>query len=155
ETFTALSRRIVAETDTIAQLRDRLEDAEGAGERLTHIEGERAAAYERIFRGVEGEQDVLTELYAPIAARIAGAGGSLRKLSFTVNRTADMTRWIHAGEALLDLRRPGAFSAPGALSHAAGPLKDAWEAGSPETVAAALATFRDTHLDTLLAHAPF
>ncbi|MCA0202348.1 MAG: AAA family ATPase [Proteobacteria bacterium] len=160
EAFTALSRRIVAETDILAQLKERLADAEGAAARLAQLEGERAGAYERIFHGLKAEEEVLSDLYGPIAARIAAAAlandaGSLRKLSFTVRRTVDFPGWVQAGETLLDLRRPGAFAAPGALARAAGPLRDAWESGDPATVSAALADFRETHLDGLIGHAPF
>jgi energy-coupling factor transporter ATP-binding protein EcfA2 len=160
ETFAALSRRIVAETDILAQLKERLEDAHGAAERLGQLQGDRAAAYERIFHSLQAEKEVLTDLYGPIAARIAAAAreneaGSLRKLSFTVRRTADLARWVQAGEALLDLRRPGAFAAPGALARAAAPLKDAWETGDPAAVSAAMTAFRETHIDGLIAHAPF
>ncbi|MGE3335451.1 MAG: TrlF family AAA-like ATPase [Rhodospirillaceae bacterium] len=155
EMFTTLSRRIVAENDLLAQLKARREDADGAGARLAELQAERGAAYQRVFQALKAEEDTLTELYAPIAARIAGASGSVRKLSFTVKRTADLARWVRAGEDLLDLRRPGAFSAPGALSRAAAPLKEAWETGNTETISAAMTDFREAHLDSLIDHAPF
>jgi energy-coupling factor transporter ATP-binding protein EcfA2 len=155
ERFMALSRRIVAETDLLAQLRERLDDAEGAGARVAQLEAERAAGYVRIFQAILDEQLVLAELYAPIARRLSGAGGSLRKLSFAVRRAADVARWVAMGEALLDLRRPGAFAAPGALLRAAGALQEAWETGNADIAGAAMTAFRETHWDALLAHAPW
>jgi energy-coupling factor transporter ATP-binding protein EcfA2 len=153
--FTALSRRSVAESDLLAQLRERLEDAEGAGERAAQLEAERAAGYGRIFEAFMAEQQVLTDLYAPIARQLSGAGGSLRKLSLAVRRTADVARWVAAGEALLDLRRPGPFAAPSALMHAATALKDAWETGNADIAAAAMTAFRAAQWDALLSHAPW
>ncbi|MGE4063388.1 MAG: TrlF family AAA-like ATPase [Rhodospirillaceae bacterium] len=154
ERFAALSRRIVAETDLLAQLKERFEDAEGAGARGAQLEAERGAASVRLFEAILAEQQVFGDLYAPIAARLHTAGGSLRKLSFSVKRTADLAAWIARGEGLLDLRRPGPFAAPGALARAAAPLKDAWETGGAEIAAAAMTAFRETHLDALRAHAP-
>ena len=154
EAFTALSRRIVTETELLSQLRARAEDAEDAGPRIKALEAERRAITQRVFAALAAEHNVLTELYAPIAQRLSTAGGSLRKLAFAVRRTADMERWIKAGDALLNLRRPGAFSAQGALARAAAPLQHAWESGSAEAVAAAVQTFRESHLTALLAHGP-
>lgn len=153
--FTALSRRSVAESDLVAQLRERLEDAEGAGARALQLDTERTAGYGRIFDAFLAEQRVLADLYAPIERQLRGASGSLRKLSFAVRRTADVARWVTAGEALLDLRRPGPFAAPSALLNAANGLKDAWETGSGDIVAAAMTAFRAAHWDGLLAHAPW
>jgi len=154
EAFTALSRRIVTETELLAQLRARAEEAEDAGPRIKALEAERRAITARVFAALAAEHNVLTELYAPIAQRLSTAGGSLRKLAFAVRRTADMERWIKAGETLLNLRRPGAFSAQGALARAAAPLQRAWESGSAEAVAAAVEAFRESHLTALLAHGP-
>ncbi len=163
EAFATLSRRIVAETDLLAQLKERLNDSERAGERLAALQRERSAAYERVFESIAAEESVLSMLYAPVAARIEAAGAnskaggsrSLRKLSFTVQRVVDLGKWVRAGEAILDLRRPGPFSAPGALMEASAPLKLAWERGSPIDVTRAMAAFREAHLDDLVAHAPF
>lgn len=153
--FTVLSRKIVTENNLLIGLNEKLSDCEGAKSRLVCLNEERGASYIRVFEAVLAEQVVLTELYSPIRARLGAATGTLQKLSFVVTKTADINSWAEQGEALLDLRLQGPFRGRGALAEAAkAALKDPWESGRAEDVAAAMKAFRDAHQDALLQHSP-
>jgi energy-coupling factor transporter ATP-binding protein EcfA2 len=153
--FSALSRKIVEETDALGRLKEKLADCEGAKARAAALVTEREESYLRVFEAVLAEQSVLTDLYAPIRDRLATASETLRKLSFTVSRIADVERWANDGEDLLDLRRQGPFRGHGTLrQQAEATLKGPWETGNAQDVADAMAAFRDAHQEALLDHAP-
>ncbi len=152
--YAALSQKIVTETDLLGTLKEKLEDAKGARERVRALVSEREASYTRVFDAIVSEQSILNELYAPIKARLAEASGSLNKLSFSVTRTADIDRWAEDGERLLDLRQLGPFKGRGTLKALANEqLKPAWESGDAAAVAAAMQAFRNQHDDELLERA--
>jgi hypothetical protein len=153
--FAALSRRITEETAALVRLKERLADCEGARERIRTLVQEREAAYERIFDAIVAEEDVLRELYSPLMTRLETAGGTMKKLSFSVGRIADCGRWATAGEELLDLRRQGSFKGRGTLRQFAdASLKAAWETGDPKAVTDAMAAFRTENQDALLERSP-
>jgi energy-coupling factor transporter ATP-binding protein EcfA2 len=155
ERFAAVSNRIVQETELLGRLKEKLADAEGARARATEMVAERERCYLRVFEAILSEQAVLTTLYTPIKARLVAASGSLKALSFTVTRVADVERWAKAGEELLDLRRQGPFKGRGTLQHIAEvTLKKPWETGDAQAIAAAMRTFREAHQDALLEHSP-
>ena len=59
---------------------------------------------------------MLEELYAPLMARLAAASGTLKKLSFSVARVANVEQWAsEAEDGLIDLRKAGAFRGKGTL----------------------------------------
>ncbi len=89
--------------------------------------------------------------------RIAASSGTLKKLSFSVRRIADVGTWGSvAEEELLDRRKAGPFHGRGSLIAAATEaLKPAWEIGSAAEVQAALTAFVEKHLRDLLSHAPY
>ena len=65
--------------------------------------------------------------------RLVSSSGTLKKLSFSVSRHADVSAWAREGEGLFDLRRSGPFKGVGTLETWANTiLKDAWEKGDPE-----------------------
>jgi hypothetical protein len=133
----------------------RLEDCEGAPERIKALVQEREAAYTRVFDAVLAEQNVLIELYQPLMARLRAEQGTLNKLNFSVARVADVNAWAQEGESLLDLRQKGPFKGKGSLAQIAeAMLKPAWEAGNPDAVSAAMAAFRAEHQDALLDQSP-
>ncbi|TWA75176.1 putative AbiEii toxin of type IV toxin-antitoxin system, partial [Azospirillum brasilense] len=153
--FAALSTRIASENEALNKLKEKLVDCEGARDRLHALNVEREASYLRIFEAIVAEQDVLTDLYAPIRKRLEAASGTLRKLSFTVTRVADVQAWANKGEDLLDLRRQGPFKGRGTLCEAATKaLKEPWTSGDAQAVAKAMKAFRDEHQASLLIHAP-
>ncbi|MDO8900815.1 MAG: AAA family ATPase, partial [Phenylobacterium sp.] len=152
EKFTQLSTRVIAETDLLTNLRERLEDASGAAERREALVDERTAAYESVFNSIIAEEQVLNDLYSPIKARLENSAGTLKKLAFSVRRTADLTQWALAGEAFVDLREAGPFKGKGTLLELADKhLRKAWEEGSAQEVSDAMRDFRSNHDQVLMA----
>jgi hypothetical protein len=153
--FSALSKRITEENAALDRFKEKLADCEGARDRVKVLVREREAAYVRVFDAILAEQAVLTDLYSPLMTRLDAAGGTLKKLSFSVSREADVGRWAKDGEGLLDLRRQGSFKGRGTLRQLAdAALKAAWETANPKTVSDAMATFRSENQDALLERAP-
>ena len=89
-------------------------------------------------------------------ARLAAASGTLKKLSFSVARVANVEQWAtEAEEGLIDLRKGGSFKGKGTLLEKAnGALKPAWETGISADVVAAMAEFRRLYQKELLDHSP-
>lgn len=153
--FAAVSKRITEEAVALQRLEERLADCEGAKGRAAALVVEREAAYQRVFEAIVAEENVLRELYRPLMTRLEAAGGSLKKLSFSVNRTADVGDWAAAGEQLLDLRRQSSFKGRGTLRQLAeAALKPAWEAGDAKAVSEAMTKFRSENQEALLDQAP-
>lgn len=149
--FKTISTRIGDENATLERLTTSLADCEKAGSRITELQAEREAAYRRIFEFIVGEEQVLRDLYHPLMERLAGAAGTLTKLSFSVSRHADVHRWAAEGESLFDLRRQGPFKGIGTLeAWANATLKSAWESGDPQSVSEAMVRFRQAHQPDLL-----
>ena len=154
--YTALSRSIATETALLQTIKQKLEDAQGASNRVHDLQIQREDAYVRAFDALILEQTVLNDLYAPLMARLASSSGSLRRLSFSVARVANVEQWaLEAEEGLIDLRRTGTFRGKGTLfKKASEVLKNAWESGDSETVKAAMSEFRTLYQRELLAHSP-
>ncbi|MFD1378138.1 TrlF family AAA-like ATPase [Fodinicurvata halophila] len=157
EQYTALTGRIAQENSALQTLETRLTDAQGAAARRKDLQTERDDTYGRVFEAIINEQNALAGLYAPLMARLAEASGTLRKLSFSVRRIADVQAWgTIAEEELLDRRKAGPFYGRGSLIAAATEaLKPAWESGSAAEVQAAMTAFMTRYLKDLLSHAPY
>ncbi len=154
--YTALSGSIATETAALQTLTDKLKDAQGAKDRARDLQNEREEAYGRAFDALVSEQSVLEELYAPLMARLAASSGTLKKLSFSVARIANVEQWAaEAEDGLIDLRKGGAFRGKGTLLQKANEvLKDAWETGDSAAVRTAMAEFRRLYQKDLLDHSP-
>lgn len=154
--YTALSGRITKETAALQALNSKIRDAQGAKDRARELQKEREQAYGRAFDALIAEQTVLGELYAPLMARLAVASGTLKKLSFSVARVANVDEWAaEAEDNLIDLRMAGAFRGKGTLLQKANDvLKGAWETGDSAAVRAAMAEFRHLYQKDLLEHSP-
>ncbi|BCH57359.1 TrlF family AAA-like ATPase [Agrobacterium vitis] len=155
--YTALTNRIAQEISALQTLQTRLKDAEGAAARRKDLQNERDDTYGRVFEAIINEQNTLAGLYAPLMARLAAASGTLKKLSFSVRRIADVQAWgTFAEEELLDRRKTGPFYGRGSLIAAAtDALKSAWETGSAAEVQSAMTAFMAKYLRDLLTHAPY
>ena len=155
--YTALTKRIAQENAALQTLQTRLADAEGAAARRKDLQNERNDSYGRVFEAIIKGQDALAGLYAPLMARLAAASGTLKKLSFSVRRIADVQSWgTFAEEELLDRRRAGPFYGRGSLIAAATEtLKPAWETGSAAEVQAAMTDFIAKYSQDLLTHATY
>jgi hypothetical protein len=154
--YTALSGNIATETAALQTLTEKLDDAKGARDRARELQTQREEAYGRAFDALVAEQSVLEELYAPLMARLAAASGTLKKLSFSVARVANVGQWAsEAEDGLIDLRKAGAFRGKGTLLQKANEvLKTAWETGDSAAVIAAMAEFRQLYQKDLLDHSP-
>lgn len=154
--YTALSGSIATETAAMQTLSDKLKDAQGAKERARELQTEREQAYGRAFDALVAEQSVLEELYAPLMTRLAASSGTLKKLSFSVARIANVQQWAkEAEDGLIDLRETGAFRGKGALLRKANEvLRGAWETGDAAAVCAAMAEFRRLYQRDLLDQSP-
>jgi energy-coupling factor transporter ATP-binding protein EcfA2 len=154
--YTALSGSIAIETAALQTLTERLKDAQGAKDRARELQGQREEAYGRAFDALIAEQSVLEDLYAPLMARLGAASGTLKKLSFSVARVANVAQWAsEAEDGLIDLRKAGAFRGKGTLLQRANAvLKGPWEASDSAGVIAAMAEFRRLYQKELLDHSP-
>lgn len=154
--YTALSGRIATETAALQTLTERLKDAQDAKDRARELQTQREEAYGRAFDAIIAEQSVLEELYAPLMARLAATSGTLKKLSFSVARVANVEQWAsEAEDGLIDLRKIGAFRGRGTLLQKANEvLKKAWEGGDSADVINAMAEFRRLYQKELLNHSP-
>jgi energy-coupling factor transporter ATP-binding protein EcfA2 len=155
--YVALTGRIAQENSALQTLETRLTDAQGAAARRKDLQTERDDTYRRLFDAIINEQDALAGLYAPLMARLAASSGTLKKLSFSVRRIADVQTWgSFAEEELLDRRKTGPFHGRGSLiATAIKALKPAWEKGSATEVQAAMTAFIAKYLADLLSHAPY
>lgn len=154
--YKALSTSIATETAALQTLNEKLNDAKGAKERARELLAQREEAYGRAFDALVAEQSVLEDLYAPLMARLAAASGTLKKLSFSVARVANVEQWAtEAEDSLIDLRKMGAFRGKGTLlQKATEVLKCAWETGNSAAVITAMSEFRRLYQKDLLDHSP-
>src|SRR5690606_24653964 len=95
-----------------------LKDSESARGRVDVLVAERERGYGRVFDAVVAEESVLNDLYAPVMKRLQTSAGTLGRLSFTVNRVANVSEWAKRGEGLFDLRS-GPFRGIGSLEREA------------------------------------
>ena len=154
--YSTLSSRIASETAALQTLTAKLEDSKGAKNRVRGLQIEREKAYGRAFDALIAEQAVLEDMYEPLRSRLAAADGTLKKLSFTVARFANVDEWaIQAEEGLIDLRKQGAFRGKGTLLQKTNEmLRPAWETGTASAIVAAMTKFRRQYQKHLLDHSP-
>nr|WP_284760356.1 AAA family ATPase [Agrobacterium sp. fls2-241-TYG-188a] len=149
--LSALSSKITEETQALQSLREKLSDCEGAKARATQLVAERENGYLRVFQAILGEEKVLKGLYAPLMNKLSAVGGTVHKLSFSVNRIADIGRWAKRGEELIDGRKPP-FAGQGSLQKVATPhFAATWEKGAVEDISDAMTSFKEKYQDELLA----
>lgn len=155
--YTALAARIGQENSELQGIEARLTDAQGAADRRKVLQGERDAAYGRVFQAAISEQNALAGLYAPLMAKLAAASGTLRKLSFSVTRIVDAAGWGNVAEDhLIDCRKAGPFYGRGSLIKVAETvLKPVWQQGSAADVQAAMSGFIATYTRDIFVHAPY
>ena len=154
--YAAISEKITTESAALEKLTDKLKDCMGSKDRVVQLQKDREQAYGRAFEALIAEQVVLEQLYEPLMARLAATTGTLNKLSFSVDRVADVNIWAtEAEENLLDLRKQGLFRGKGALIEKAKEvLKSAWETGAVTDVIEAMSHFRQLYQADLLKHSP-
>jgi len=150
--FTALVKRIAEENAQIESLRTSLTDCEGAAERMRGLSRDRQDTYLRVFEAILAEEQVLRDLYQPLVDRLHAAEGTLRKLSFSATRRADVAKWASFGEQLFDLRQVGDFKGKGSIAQWANRhMRAAWETGDVLAIGEALKLFTEAWQDDLTA----
>lgn len=151
-----VARNIQTENAALQKLEEQLADSEGASERARTLVSERREGYERVFEALLSEESVLNQLYSPLVEQLECYEGTLRSLSFTVKRVAEVEKWAKFAEVSLFDRRGGPFKGKGTLTDIAEEkLKSSWETGTKEDVSAAMTAFRDTYEKELLERAPY
>lgn len=153
--FTRLSEKIVKDEADLGKLKKEIDDAEGSTDRSKKIQETRKQAYKEVFDAITDEEKQLKELYQPLMTNLGNQQGSLAKLTFKVQRNANINDWAQSGEELLDLRKNGPFKGKGTLlNHANSELKDVWEQGTADEISEAMMKFRANHESSILEHAP-
>jgi ABC-type lipoprotein export system ATPase subunit len=151
----ALDQRITQAEGALGKLDEQITRAEASSERIEGLKKERTEEYGHVFDALVEEEELLGELYAPLAKKLSGSAGALGKLTFEVRREVNVEAWAEAGEDLLDLRKVGPFKGHGALLEAAKlELLLAWQSGDSAEIAEAFSNFRESHDRELLAHSP-
>lgn len=155
--YAALTGRITQENSALQTLEAKLTDAQGAATRRKSLQTERDDTYGRVFEAIISEQSALADLYAPLMTRLGSSSGTLKKLSFSVRRIADVQAWgAFAEEELLDRRKTGPFYGRGSLiAVATEALKPVWETGSAADIQTTMTAFMAKYLRDLLSHAPY
>ncbi len=153
--YNRLSDKISKDEVALAKLNRDIEAAKQAGERIVALVQSRSDAYKNVFQAIVREEEELSTLYGPLQEILQAEPGALGKLGFSIRRVVDVGSWTAAGESLFDLRA-GPFRGKGSLLvalHGTG-LKSAWEKGSADDVAAAIAAFRAEYGHSLSEHCP-
>ena len=154
--FNKLTKKIGLSRTELKRLETQLEDAEGAQERIDDLMEMRKEDYAGVFEGIIAEETALKDLYQPLSRKLRTEGGVLKRLSVSFRRHVDIEGWVNRGEKLLDLRRTGRFQGHGALLEAAKEsLQIPWENGNAETVARAMADFRENYGEEFVKSAPY
>jgi len=152
--FSRLSERILKTEGELEKINNAVTDAAGAQDRIDEHLQIRKSSYCEVFAALLAEETKLKNLYQPLLDNLKTQTGSLRKLSFTVKRNADIDAWAEKGEALLDLRKNGPFRGKGALLDFVNQeLKPIWENGTAAEISEALSRFRDNHEKGIVDHA--
>jgi hypothetical protein len=151
----AVNKKIAEGTTSLAKLQERLRDYEGAKDRATALRSEREEGYGRVLDAIIDEERILRSLYAPLMKRLLAAGGTLAKLSFSVERSVDIEAWANEGEKLFD-KRGGPFKGVGSLAREASEiLMKPWKVGDTAAITAAMDTFQEKNVNKLLENAPY
>nr|WP_197493253.1 AAA family ATPase [Woeseia oceani] len=141
--YEALQKAITRQEAALRKLAAGIAKGAGAKDRRAAAIASRRKAYLNVFSTLIEEENELRSLYAPLAAQLTEAAGSLAKLQFVVRRCVDLAAWVEAGEELFDLRRSSRLRGRGSLlAEAEQRLLSAWSVGSADDVADAMDAFR-------------
>ncbi len=151
--YARISQKIAKDEAEKAKLQRDIEAAEKASGRIKDIIDERKKAYRAVLEAIQEEENQLKALYQPLMKHLQAQEGTVGKLSFIVQRRADIKSWSERGESLLDLRKAGPFKGKGALLTAVqNELQVAWEKGNSDEIVSALNLFREKYDQGLLEH---
>lgn len=146
-----LSLKIQTTETQIQNIKELIASSEAADDEIKNLVDSRTKSYEGVFEGIIAEETALNKLYQPLSTQLSTAKGTLQNLTFSVKRVIDLDAWAIRGEQLIDTRKSGTFRGRGALLDAAETeLREAWQTGTANDVATAMASFRETHNKTIL-----
>lgn len=155
ERYSRLSLKISKDEVELEKIKRELQDAQGAASRIVELNLQKKEAYKSVFDAILKEEQELVQLYQPLLQNLSNQEGTLRRLTFSVRRTADTEAWAGNGEDLLDLRKQGDFRGHGTLLTAVNiELKNVWETGTSDQIAQAVNDFRNKYESTILDHCP-
>ncbi len=149
--YKALTEKISRAATALAKQKAEIERGKKSDEVLQELRARRRDAYRGIFAAIVEEERELTDLYSPLAARIAAGPRAVKKLSFSIRRQVDIAAWAAKGEQLLDLRRDPFRGGGELLKAAEDVLGNPWRSGSAEDVATAMHAFLEQHAGSLRA----
>jgi hypothetical protein len=127
----------------IKKLEQDIANGDAATSRIQNAQSLRLDAYSECVAAMEEEVRCLQRLYQPLRHRLEEP--TLKKLSFSVERSVDLTSWVERGEKLFDLRKRSPFPSGKGLAAAARHLGVAWGGGTATDVRAAMKTFVDEY----------
>lgn len=137
-----LNEKLQREQTQASNLEAQIEASKNADEQVPAVQEQRKVAYKSVFDTLIRHQQILVDLYAPLVQNMSEETGALQKLTFHVERKADIEAWATVGESLLDLRKGEQLKGRGSLQKmATEALQSVWETGSSADVAEALQTF--------------
>ncbi len=152
--YDSLQKAISKDEGSLSKLRQQIDHGKGTTERRRALLQDRRSLYVDVFRTFTQEEEVLRELYTPLASSLSGSSGALSKLTFSVRRSVDLPAWVGNGESLIDLRRDSRFRQGGLSRIVSLQLLPAWLNGSAEQVGAAMDAFREASRDDLVGSKP-
>lgn len=150
-----LSEKIAKDESICVELEKNIKEAEEADGKIQLVSDQRRASYKAVFETLLRHEQILTVLYKPLMDNLVQEKGTLGKLTFHVQRIADLKRWAEKGESLLDLRKAEVFRGKGALQDVAEKeLLSSWESGTADDVSKAIAQFLEKYKKALEEHSP-
>lgn len=144
--YAELSNKISRAETALKQRDIEITKAAAAPGKIAELMKKREDTYRRLVGEVEREAEYLRALYEPLQQRLDAQEGTLKRLTFSVNRTVDMDDWGEAGERLLDRSRAGSFKGVGTLTETVkSELADVWNTGNAKEIAEAMSAFRQKY----------
>lgn len=134
---TKLEEQISKSKLHIKTLKEKLEAAEKASERIAKFNEQRFDTYQSVFATLEQESEVLSGLYGPLKSQLEED----QKLTFKVDRIVDLDAWVSAGKDLMDGRRLRGSEFSDLRGLAQSRLSSPWKTGSAEEARKALEAF--------------
>ena len=142
---TRLQSQVTSLQGQTRQLESEIKRLEEIKERdLPRLRDRRMQQYLGYFKLLHDERRLLESLYQPLKTMLSARESEEKDLDFDVASIVDIRGWSQRGEAMLDLRRIGEFSQPGALE-AAGDrlLRDAWTTGDETAIRTGIEAITD------------
>ncbi len=141
--YNDLSNKIVRAETALSKRDNEIKKANDAPGKIKDLLKRREVSYGDLLGQIEKEASLLRALYRPLQGRLEDQGGTLCKLTFSINREVDIAAWAEAGERLIDRSKAGEFRGVGMLTQIIrSELEDVWKLGTAKDIASAMSEFR-------------